>query len=81
MIAMLTDSTPRAPLFSARVKYRMHRPPVPAPVEDPPPEQPTPAPDGDPVPHQDPTVIDDPIPHQDPSHIPNGEPPPVQAHF
>jgi hypothetical protein len=74
---MLPNSTPCAPLFSANAKYRMHRAPVPTPIEDPiPGEDPGP----EPVPHQDPTIIDDPIPHQNPSHIPNGEPPPARVH-
>lgn len=71
---------PRAPLFSAKSKYRAHRAPVPAPIEEPVPGH-APVPNNDPVPHQDPTIIDDPIPHQDPAQVPNGEPTPVQLNM
>jgi hypothetical protein len=71
---MQIDSSPRAPLFSATAKYRMHRAPVPTPIEDPIPGQ---VPGNDPVPHQDPTVIEDPIPHQVPTP-PVVDPPPAQ---
>ncbi|HEY4317635.1 MAG TPA: hypothetical protein VGN04_08530 [Herbaspirillum sp.] len=69
---MQIDSFIRAPLFSATAKYRMHRAPVPTPMEDPIPGQ---VPGNDPVPHQDPTVIEDPIPHQVPTPPPVIDPP------
>ncbi|MDB5990476.1 MAG: hypothetical protein JWQ10_1879 [Herbaspirillum sp.] len=71
---MQTPPTPRAPLFSATAKYRMHRAPVPTPIEDPIPGE-TP-PGNDPIPHQDPTTTHDPIPHQVPTAPPVNDPPP-----